>query len=130
MNNHMIGPAGVAVAVVAGAAAIASAAGDAPTTIDACRNIRHGLVRIVFDANACKRNEMHLSWNERAGGRGRGCGCEGRHGAPGPAGPWAPQARREIPAPPSALSTGLPARRARPSTVPPAVSTSGRRRPT
>ena len=91
MNNHMIGPAGVAVAVVAGAAAIASAAGDAPTTIDACRNIRHGLVRIVFDANACKRNEMHLSWNEigPAGAAGA-AGAKGDTGAPGPAGPVGP----------------------------------------
>ena len=94
MNRHMLAAAGVAVAVVAGAAAIATAAGDAPTTIDACRNIRHGLVRIVFDANACKRNEMHLSWNEagpgRAGGAAGAAGAKGDTGAPGPAGPAGP----------------------------------------
>ena len=63
MNRRTIALAGAATAVLAGAAAMATAAGDAPRTIDACRNLRHGLVRIVFDANACKRNEAHLAWS-------------------------------------------------------------------
>jgi hypothetical protein len=94
VNRHILAAAGVTAAVVAGAAAIATAAGDAPTTIDACRNIRHGLVRIVFDENACKRNEVHLSWNEEgppgpAGAAGT-AGPKGDAGAAGPAGPPGP----------------------------------------
>ena len=73
-----------------GTAALATAAGDAPTTIDGpCRDIRHGLVRIVFDENACKKNEAHLSWDvqgapalgRRRSGPRRACGAEGRPGA-------------------------------------------------
>ncbi len=43
---------GAATAVVAGAAAMATAAGGAPR-MDACGTLRHGLVRIV-DGNACR----------------------------------------------------------------------------
>jgi len=97
VNRHTIAIAGAATAataVLVGAAAMATAAGDAPTTIDACRNIRHGLVRIVFDENACKRNEAHLSWSVQgptgpAGAAGP-AGPEGDAGAQGPAGPAGP----------------------------------------
>ncbi len=85
MNRHTIAIAGAATAaaaVLAGAAAMATAAGEGTTTIDACRNMRHGLVRIVFDANDCKRNEAPLSWGER--------GTAGPAGEPGPAGPAGP----------------------------------------
>ena len=76
MNRHTIALAGAAAAVLISAAALATAAGDAPTTIEACRNTRHGLVRIVFSANACKSNETHVSWDVE--------------GPAGPAGPRRP----------------------------------------
>lgn len=85
MNRNMIAIAGAATAVLAGAAAMATAAGDAPATIDACRNVRHGLVRIVFDVNACKRNETQISWNVQ--GPPGPAGVAGLAGAAGPAGP-------------------------------------------
>ena len=50
MNRHTIALVGAALAMLFSAAALATAAGDAPTTIEACRNTRHGLVRIVFSA--------------------------------------------------------------------------------
>ena len=78
----MITLAGAAAAVLVGAAAMATAAADAPKTIDACRNFRHGLVRIVVDVNACKRNEAHISWNVQGA-----AGPAGAAGVAGPAGP-------------------------------------------
>ena len=98
MNRKTIALAGAATAaaaVLASAAAMATAAGDVPTTIDACRNIRHGLVRIVFAENACKRNEAHLSWGVQgpagpAGAAGP-AGPTGDQGAQGPAGPAGPK---------------------------------------
>ena len=80
MRRHTIALAGAATAVLVGAAAMATAAGDAGTTIDACRNLRHGLVRVVFSDTACKSNEAHLSWN-----------TQGATGAAGPAGPQGPK---------------------------------------
>lgn len=83
MRRHSLALAAGAVALLGGAAAIATAAGSDPGTVDACRNLRHGLVRIVFDPDACKKNEAHLSWSVR-----------GPEGATGPAGPaGAPGAR-------------------------------------
>ena len=82
MNRHTIALAGAATAVLVSAAAMATAAGDTPGTIEACRNIRHGLVRIVFDQNSCKSNEVRLSWDAQ--------GAAGPAGAPGPAGPAGP----------------------------------------
>ena len=76
MNRHTIALVGAATAMLMSAAALATAAGDAPTTIEACRNTRHGLVRIVFSANACKSNETHVSWDVE--------------GPAGPAGPRRP----------------------------------------
>jgi len=100
VNRHMIVLMGATTAVLAGAVAMATAAGDAPPTIDACRNIRHGLVRIVFNPNACKRNEGHLSWNVEgpagpagpagAAGPGGPAGPKGDAGAPGQPGPVGP----------------------------------------
>ena len=95
MNRHTIALAGfatAATAVLAGAAAMATAADDVPTAIDACRNIRHGLVRIVFADNACKRNEAHLSWGVQgpAGATGP-AGPAGDNGVQGPAGPAGPK---------------------------------------
>ena len=91
MTRHTIAIAGVALAALGGAAAMATAAGDTPTSIDACRNQRHGLVRIVFDPAACKRNEAHLSWAIAgpAGPKGDAgsAGPAGPAGAAGPAGP-------------------------------------------
>jgi hypothetical protein len=83
VNRHTAALAGAATALLLGTAAMATAAGDAPDTIDACRDIRHGLVRIVFDENACKKNEAHLSWDVQ--------GAPGPPGAEGPAGPAGPK---------------------------------------
>ncbi len=85
MTRSTLALATALVAVLLGTAAIATAAGDAPTTIDACRDIRHGLVRIVFDENACKKNEAHISWDAQgpqgpagpAGAAGGGPACAG-----------------------------------------------------
>ena len=83
MNRHTIALAGAAAAVLISAAALATAAGDAPSTIEACRNTRHGLVRIVFSANACKSNETPVSWDVE--------GPAGPAGPPGPQGPPGPK---------------------------------------
>jgi len=91
VNRYTLALAGLATTVFAGAAAIATAAGDTPTTIDGCRNVRHGLVRIVFDPEACKRNETHLSWNIE--------GPAGPAGAAGPAGPTGPTGPKGDPGP-------------------------------
>jgi hypothetical protein len=77
MTRHSLTVAGAAlVAALGGAAAIATAA-DEDGTVQACRNLRHGLVRIALDSSSCKRNEAAISWN--------------RQGPQGPAGPPGPQ---------------------------------------
>jgi hypothetical protein len=83
VNRYTVALAGAATAVLLGTAAIATAAADAPTTIDACRDIRHGLVRIVFDENACRKNEAHISWDLQ--------GPQGQQGPAGPAGAQGPK---------------------------------------
>ena len=85
MTRQVIAAAGAALVVLAGAVAYATAAGDSPTTIEACRNIRHGLVRIVVDGKGCKSNEAPLSWDMQ--GREGPVGPAGPVGATGPAGP-------------------------------------------
>ncbi len=87
--------AGVAVAVtLAGAAALAAAAG-ADDTVYACRNLRHGLLRIVLDPSSCKRNEAPVSWSRQgpAGPAGPAGpkGDQGERGEAGPVGPQGPQ---------------------------------------
>lgn len=85
MARHPI-LAGVAVAAtLAGAAALATAA-DADDTVYACRNLRHGLVRIVLDPGSCKRNEAPVSWSRQ--------GPAGPTGPAGPAGPAGPKGER------------------------------------
>ena len=85
MNRYTVALAGAATALLTGAAAMATAAGGSPTTIDACRDVRHGLVRIVFDPNACKKTEAHLSWDVQ--GSPGPIGPKGDAGVAGPAGP-------------------------------------------
>ena len=87
MNRHTIALAGAATAVLMSAAALATAAGDAPTTIEACRNTRHGLVRIVFSAERLQEQRDPCLVGRR-----------------GPGGPGRPRRARQ----------GLPARRAIP----------------
>ncbi len=120
MNRHTIALAGAATAVLVSAAAMATAAGDTPGTIEACRNIRHGLVRIVFDQNSCKSNEVRLSWDAQGP-----AGPAGPAGAPGQAGPAGPPGPKGDPGGGSHRSTASPARPARRSAVPPATSRSG-----
>ncbi|MBM3677592.1 MAG: lamin tail domain-containing protein [Actinobacteria bacterium] len=74
---------GVSLAAVA---AIATAASDADSRIDACQNARHGLVRIVGGSETCKRNETAVSWNRQGP-----AGPAGPIGPPGPQGPVGPQ---------------------------------------
>ncbi len=77
--------------MLVGAAAIATAADESVSKINACRNLRHGLVRIVVSDSACKRNEAKLSWNtEGPAGPAGAAGAKGDAGAPGPAGPAGP----------------------------------------
>ena len=86
MTRQVIAAASAAIVVLVGAVAYATAADDTATTIEACRNIRHGLVRIVLDDKGCKSNEAPLSWD--AQGRQ---GPAGPAGEPGPAGPAGPK---------------------------------------
>lgn len=96
MRPHRIA-AGAALAIVlGGAAAIATAAGE-DETVRGCRNLRHGLVRIVLDGRPCKRNEAAISWNKEgppgpAGEAGPpgAAGPQGSTGAAGPVGPAGP----------------------------------------
>ncbi len=85
MTRQLIAAAGAVLVVLVGAVAYATAAGDTPTSIEACRNIRHGLVRIVLDDRGCKSNEAPLSWDIQ--GREGPAGAAGAVGATGPAGP-------------------------------------------
>ena len=77
MRRHKIALGAALLAVCGGAAAIAGAAGG-DDTINACRNLRHGLVRIVIDTGSCKRNEGAVSWSRQGpvGPAGAG-GAEG-----------------------------------------------------
>src|SRR5262249_7197206 len=84
-------------AVLIGAATMATAAADGPKTIDACRDNRHGLVRIVFDPNACKKRETHVAWN-----------VEGPPGAAGPVGAAGPAAPRGEAGPPGTAGPAGP----------------------
>lgn len=90
MRAHTILAGAALVAVLGTAAAIATAAQE-DETIRGCRNLRHGLVRIVTDGKACKRNEAAVSWNKQgpAGPPGEAgvAGAAGPKGDPGPAGP-------------------------------------------
>jgi hypothetical protein len=101
LKGHRVALVGAAAVLLMTTAAIATAAADAPTTIDACRDFRHGLVRIVFDDTSCKRNEAHISWDVQgpagpagpvgpAGADGP-AGAKGATGAAGPAGPPGPK---------------------------------------
>jgi hypothetical protein len=69
-------------AILGGAASLATAGRSDDTTIHACKNVRTGLVRIVRAGANCRRNEAPVSWNVR-GPRGD----TGPAGAPGPSGP-------------------------------------------
>ena len=86
----------------AAVAAAVTAAAETDGTISACKLPRHGLVRIVADATACKGNETPLSWNER-GPQGEP-GPAGPKGDAGPAGPAGPPGPEGPPGPPG---TGL-----------------------
>jgi hypothetical protein len=85
VRSHRI-VAGVAlVAALGGAAAIATAASE-DESVRGCRNLRHGLVRIVVDGRPCKRNEAAVSWNKQGP-----AGPAGETGAQGPVGPAGPK---------------------------------------
>ena len=99
MNRHIVTGAGAAAAVLAVVAAISTAAPTPPNTIDGCRDIRHGLVRIVFDDAACRKNEAHISWDVQ--------GPKGDPGVPGPAGADGPAGPTGPPGPKGDPGTGL-----------------------
>jgi large repetitive protein len=69
---------GVPLAVLAGAASLASAGGRDDIAIHACKQARTGLVRIVRAGPSCRRTEVPVTWNVR--------GPRGEPGSPGPAG--------------------------------------------
>jgi hypothetical protein len=75
----------LAVLLVLGAAAAISAATDDDTPIVACKNLRHGTVRIVASAAGCKPKEAPLSWSRQGP-----VGPPGPAGEQGPAGPQGP----------------------------------------
>ena len=85
MRTHRMVAGAALVAVLGGAAAIATAAGE-DETMRGCRNLRHGLVRIVVDGRPCKRNEAAVSWNRQGP-----AGPAGDAGPQGPAGPVGPK---------------------------------------
>ena len=85
MKRHPLALVLAGLAVLAGAAAI-SAATEPDGTIHACQNLRHGLLRVVGSADACKTaKEKALQWNER--GPAGPAGEAGPQGPPGPQGP-------------------------------------------
>lgn len=70
----------VAAGLAAGALAQSGRLLDAtPGTIQACRNLTNGLLRVVDEASACREHEQSLSWSTE--------GPPGPPGPPGPAGP-------------------------------------------
>lgn len=91
MRPHRIVAGAALVAALGGAAAMATAAGE-DETVRGCRNLRHGLVRIVLDGRPCKRNEADISWNKQgpAGPTGE-TGAQGPPGATGPNGDTGPK---------------------------------------
>ncbi|HEU5211960.1 MAG TPA: lamin tail domain-containing protein [Gaiellaceae bacterium] len=70
---------------VALTAGLAFAAGDTPTTINACRTKVLGYLRVVTIAGKCRKNELWIAWNT-SGPKGDP-GPPGPEGAAGPAGP-------------------------------------------
>jgi hypothetical protein len=88
VKRHSSALAGTAVVVLVAAAALAAAAAEDPTTINACRDTRHGLIRLVVDPDDCKRNETRVSWNEQ--GLTGPSGAQGEQGPPGPRGDQGP----------------------------------------
>ncbi len=78
-------------AVLTGAASLATAGRNDDTTIHACKQARTGLVRIVRAGASCRRNEMPVSWNVRGprgeAGQPGAAGPQGQPGAQGGAGP-------------------------------------------
>lgn len=96
MTRHSIVLAAAAIAVLAGAGSLAVAAGGADDpTISACKHVRRGIIRIVRNPDACKRNEALLQWNVR-GPRGEQ-GPQGERGPEGPPGPVGPAGLRGEP---------------------------------
>jgi len=92
VRRHIVIVAGAAAAVLAVVVAISAAAPSLPNTIDACRDIRHGIVRIVFDDTACRKGEVHLSWDVQGPKGEPGVpGAAGERGPAGPAGPPGPK---------------------------------------
>ncbi len=85
MRSHRIVAGAALLAALGGAAAIATAASE-DETVRGCRNLRHGLVRIVVDGRPCKRNEAAVSWGKQGP-----AGPAGESGAQGPAGPAGPK---------------------------------------
>ncbi|MFN2472217.1 MAG: hypothetical protein ABR583_14770 [Gaiellaceae bacterium] len=68
-------------ACLATTAGLAHAAGDPPSTINACRTKTLGYIRVVSVAGKCRKNELPLSWNT-VGPKGDA----GPKGDPGPKG--------------------------------------------
>ncbi len=96
MRKGIVAAGSIALAVMAGAAAISAATdGTTGATIHGCQNLRHGLVRIVPDASACKRSEKALQWNDR--GLQGDPGAAGPKGDPGPKGETGPAGQSGIP---------------------------------
>jgi hypothetical protein len=94
VRRRTLGLAAATVVGLVGAAAIATAAVDGGGQIHACKNKRHGLVRLVGGVSACKSNETTASWNQQGPAGPAGppgpTGPEGPPGLPGPAGPPGP----------------------------------------
>ena len=110
MNRHTIALAGAATAVLMSAAALATAAGDAPTTIDACRNTGTAS-SASSSAPTPARATRPTSRGTSRGRPGRRAGRAGRAGRASPA-------RRATRERASARSTRSRARPARRSTAP------------
>lgn len=76
----------LAASLAAGALAHAAATGASAATINACRHVPTGLLRVVQGQGACHKHEAPLTWNVTGP-----AGPAGPAGAAGPAGPAGPQ---------------------------------------
>jgi Lamin Tail Domain len=77
-----------AFAAVAGAAVVQSASSQQDAVINACRHKATGQLRVVADANRCRKSERGLSWNVEGPPGAQGpAGPQGEAGGPGPPGP-------------------------------------------
>jgi hypothetical protein len=86
--------------VTAGAVAQAGSSVGGSGTIEACRHMPIGIVRVVDDPADCFKHELHLTWNVQGPVGPQGpAGPKGDSGPAGPAGPAGPPGPQGPPGP-------------------------------